>query len=196
MIDQSHSRRRRAGDRRRVGLRPDARRRRQELHRAADHGRDDHAAAHRQGLQDRQARRARHRAAAPGAGSRPDRCLLGVYRHVADHLQQGDRQARCGGDLRQGEGARRRQGTGLAQSLEGEQHLCARHAQGRCRREGHQVAVGPRRQGEGRRGDEVRLQRRVLRAARRPGADAEQPTASSSAARTWCAWIPASSTRH
>ena len=38
----------------------------------------------------------------------------------------------AGRDLCQGQGARRRQGSRLAQSVEGQQHLCARHAQGRC----------------------------------------------------------------
>ena len=41
----------------------------------------------------------------------------------------------------QGQGARRRQGPRLAQPVEGQQHLRARDAQGRRRREGHQDAV-------------------------------------------------------
>ena len=111
------------------------RRRRQELHRAAAHGRDDDASSCKaKGFKvDKRA----------GLGTAPLRQAqeagqVDVYwEYTGTSLitfNKVDRQARCRRDLRQGEGARRRQGTGLAQPLEGQQHLRARHAQGGRRR--------------------------------------------------------------
>ena len=143
------------------------RRRRQELHRAADHVADDRAAASGEGIQARREGRHGQRGGAPGAGERADRRLLGIHGHVADHVQQDQRPAVARRHVREGQGARCREGTGVAQPVEGEQHVLAGDERRRREEAGHRQHQRPRRQGEGRREAHVREQRRVLRASRR-----------------------------
>ena len=149
----------------------DHRRRRQELHRAADHGGDDGAAAAGQGLQGRTrpawaarcCARRRRAARSTSTGSTPARRSSPTTRSPTD--------ARARRDLRQGEGARRRQGPRLAQPVEGEQHLCARDERRTMRRSraSPRSPTSPAKVKGGAQA-EVRLQRRVLCAARRPEA--------------------------
>ena len=112
-----------------------------------------------------------------------------TFNKITDKLDAGD-------DLREGQGARRRQGPRLAQSVEGQQHLRARDAQGRCaKRKGIATIRDLAAKVKGGAKLKFALQRRVLCAARRPEAAASRPTASSSAATTSSAWTRASSIR-
>ena len=145
---------------------PDDRGRRQGVHRAADHDRDDGAAAEGEGLHARAQGGHGQRRGPLGAGERPDRRLLGIHGHRARGVQQDQRQVR---DLRrrvqEDQGSRRRERHRLAQHVARQQYLRVRDEQGPGAEARHRHDERPREGGQGRGQAHVRIECGVLRAA-------------------------------
>ena len=127
------------------------------------------AAAEGQGLHARPQGGHGQRGRARGARERPDRRLLGVHGHRARGVQQDHRQVRHGRSrVQEDQGSRRGEGHRLAQHVAGQQYLRVRDERRRSAEARHRHDERPREGGEGRRQAHVRVERRVLRASRRP----------------------------